>query len=99
MRRLVRLSVFVALAIGVDLGDPGRALAANEPEKRQRRVEEDILPKLVVACGVPLSMTYDGDSLRKNNKDIGYDQTDGSSECEAATRSSRRSTKPRSENW
>ena len=84
MRRLIRLCAFVALALR--FGDSAPALAGNEPEKRQRRVEEDILPKLVLACGVPLSMTYDGESLRKNNKDIGYDQTDGASECEEPLR-------------
>ncbi len=57
------------------------ARAGNEPEKAQRRAEEDILPKIALACGVPLSVSYDGASLRKNNKDIGYDQTDGDSEC------------------
>ena len=80
MLRLISSCAFLALALR--FGDPAPARAGNEPEKRQRRVEEDILPKLVLACGAPLSMTYDGDSLRKNNKDIGYDQTDGSNECE-----------------
>jgi len=84
MLRLIRLCAFVAIALPLAAPEPARA--GNEPEKRQRRVEEDILPKLVVACGVPLSMTYDGDSLRKNNKDIGYDQTDGASECEEPLR-------------
>jgi len=84
MLRLISFCAFVALALR--FGDPTPARAGNEPEKRQRRVEEDILPKLVLACGAPLSMTYDGDSLRKNNKDIGYDQTDGSNECEEPLR-------------
>jgi antitoxin component YwqK of YwqJK toxin-antitoxin module len=84
MSRLVLIGAFVVVALR--LGAPAPALAGNEPEKRQKRVEEDILPKLVVACGVPLAMSYDGDSLRKNNKDIGYDQTDGSNECEEPLR-------------
>src|SRR5262245_13882990 len=84
MLRWISLCVLVAFALRFAV--PAPALAGNEPEKRQRRVEEDILPKLVLACGVPLSMTYDGDSLRKNNKDIGYDQTDGSNQCEEPLR-------------
>jgi antitoxin component YwqK of YwqJK toxin-antitoxin module len=62
------------------------ASAGNEPEKAQRRLEEDVLPKIVLACGLPLSVTYDGASLRKNNKDIGYDQTDGGNECDEPLR-------------
>jgi hypothetical protein len=57
------------------------ALARNEPEKAQQRAEQDLLPKLVAACGVPLSLSYDGASLRKNNKDISGDQTDGENQC------------------
>ena len=60
--------------------------AGNEPEKALRRVEEDVLPKIVLACGFPLSVTYDGDSLRKNNEDIGHDQTDGRLECDEPLR-------------
>jgi hypothetical protein len=56
--------------------------AGNEPENAQRRVEEDVLPKIVFACGFPLSITYDGASLRKNNQDIARDQTDGRSQCD-----------------
>jgi antitoxin component YwqK of YwqJK toxin-antitoxin module len=62
------------------------AFANNSPETRQRRVSDDILPKLAHACGAPLAMTYDGDSLRKHNKDIAYDQTDGANECEEPLR-------------
>ena len=62
------------------------ARAGNEPEKAQRRLEEDVLPKIVLACGVPLSMSYDGASLRAHNKDIGYDQTDGGNECDEPLR-------------
>ena len=57
MLRLISSCAFLALALR--FGDPAPARAGNEPEKRQRRVEEDILPKLVLACGAPLSMTYD----------------------------------------
>jgi antitoxin component YwqK of YwqJK toxin-antitoxin module len=80
------LSFLLFAALTLRLGDPTPARAGNEPEKRQKRVEEDILPKLAVACGLPLSMSYDGDSLRKNNKDIGGDQTDGANECEEPLR-------------
>src|SRR5580704_14612518 len=57
------------------------AFAGNEPAAAQRRAEEEILPKLALACGAPVSLAYDGDSLRKNNSDIGNDQTDGENEC------------------
>ena len=40
-----------------------------------------MLPKVVAACGLPLTFAIDGESLRKNNKDIGHDQTDGANEC------------------
>jgi antitoxin component YwqK of YwqJK toxin-antitoxin module len=62
------------------------ALANNSPESRQRRVSDDILPKLAHACGTPLAMTYDAASLRAHNKDIAYDQTDGANECEEPLR-------------
>ncbi|HEY7373814.1 MAG TPA: hypothetical protein VIF57_16760 [Polyangia bacterium] len=90
MIRPASFHLFIAIALtsalALRLPAPPPAHAGNEPEKRQRRVEEDILPKLVAACGVPLSMTYDGDSLRKNNKDIDHDQTDGANECEEPLR-------------
>ena len=57
------------------------ARAGNEPEKAQQRAEQEVLPKLVAACGAPLSLSYDGESLRKNNKDISGDQTDGENQC------------------
>ncbi len=60
--------------------------AGNQPEKALRRVEEDVLPKIVLACGLPLAVTYDGDSLRKNNEDIGHDQTDGRLQCDEPLR-------------
>lgn len=55
--------------------------AGNDPEAAQRFVEENVLPKIVLACGLPLSIAYDGPSLRKHNKDIDHDQTGGGSEC------------------
>lgn len=61
---------------------PGLALAdSNSPEKGQKRVEEEYLRKINFACGTQISLNYDGASLRKNNKDIGWDQTDGENEC------------------
>ena len=60
--------------------------AGNDPEKALRRVQEDVLPKIVLACGFPLSVTYDGDSLRKNNQDIAHDQNDGRLQCEEPLR-------------
>ena len=80
MKRFAPCLVILVLAVAAP------AWAGNEPEKAQRRVEEDVLPKIVLACGVPLSVGYDGDSLRKNNKDIGYDQTDGGNECDEPLR-------------
>jgi antitoxin component YwqK of YwqJK toxin-antitoxin module len=62
------------------------AHAAPAPERRQLRATADILPKLTHACGTPLAMTYDGDSLRRHNKDIAHDQTDGANECEEPLR-------------
>jgi len=70
-----------ALPLSILLALAAPALAGNEPENGARRTEEDVLPKVVAACGVPLSFAVDGESLRKNNKDIGYDQTDGANEC------------------
>jgi antitoxin component YwqK of YwqJK toxin-antitoxin module len=75
-----------ALALALPFAAPPLALAGNEPEKRQRRVSADILPKLAHACGVPLAMTYDAASLRAHNKDIAYDQTDGANQCEEPLR-------------
>jgi antitoxin component YwqK of YwqJK toxin-antitoxin module len=60
--------------------------AENDPEKALRRLEEDVLPKIVLLCGFPLSVKYDGDSLRKNNQDIAHDQTDGRLQCEEPLR-------------
>jgi hypothetical protein len=57
------------LSLVLALGAP--ALAGNEPENGARRTEEDVLPRVVAAWGVPLSFTVDGESLRKSNKDIG----------------------------
>src|SRR4051812_33709505 len=78
--RLLSACAFVTLTLW--FADPLPAVAGNGPERRQKRVEADVLPKLVAVCGVPLSMTYDGESLRKNNEDIGNDQTDGAWQCE-----------------
>jgi hypothetical protein len=76
LRRPATCVAFVSI---LSLSAP--ALAGNEPEKAQQRAEQDLLPKLVAACGVPLSLSYDGESLRKNNKDISGDQTDGENQC------------------
>lgn len=75
-----RPAFLLAVSLAITLaGAPARA--GNEPEKGQRRTQEDIVPKVAQACGLALSIVYDGDSLRQNNKDVGYDQTDGASEC------------------
>ena len=76
----------IPLAVCLVLAAAAPARAGNETEKAQRRLEEDVLPKVVAACGVPLSVKYDGESLRKNNKDIGYDQTDGANQCDEPLR-------------
>ena len=59
----------------------GTALANNSPEDAQRRAQDDIIPKVDLACGTKLTIQYDGESLKKNNKDVGYDQTGGDREC------------------
>jgi len=53
----------------------------NAPEGAQRSAEEDYLRKINFACGTELAIAYEGESLRKLNKDIGWDQTGGSNEC------------------
>ena len=70
-----------AMPLSILLALTAPALAGNAPEDGARRTEEEALPKIVAACGAPLSFTVDGESLRKNNSDIGHDQTDGQNEC------------------
>ncbi len=41
----------------------------------------DFLPKVNAQCGLQLTFTADKDSLKKHNKDIAWDQTDGQNEC------------------
>jgi antitoxin component YwqK of YwqJK toxin-antitoxin module len=84
--RKYRLPSMLASASLLLLGAAGPARAGNQSENAQRRVEEDLLPKITFACGLPLSMTFDGESLRRDNKDIGYDQTDGANECDEPLR-------------
>jgi antitoxin component YwqK of YwqJK toxin-antitoxin module len=69
----------ILLVIVLALAAPARA--GNAPENGAERTQENVLPKVVAVCGVPLTFGVDGDSLRKNNKDIGHDQTDGVNEC------------------
>lgn len=57
------------------------ALAENA-EVGQRNAEEEIIPKLNLLCGVTFTVKYDLESLQKHNKDIKYDQTSGSNECD-----------------
>ncbi|MDP8999006.1 MAG: hypothetical protein M3O46_02730 [Myxococcota bacterium] len=76
-RRLAPLAASLAGLVSL----AASALAGNEPAGAQHRAEEDVVPKISVACGVPLSLAYDGESLARNNKDVGYDQTDGENEC------------------
>jgi antitoxin component YwqK of YwqJK toxin-antitoxin module len=73
--------VRLAMPLSIVLALAAPAFAGNEPEKGAQRTQEDVLPKVVAACAVPLTFAVDGASLRKNNKDIGHDQTDGANEC------------------
>jgi len=40
-----------------------------------------VLVKLNARCGVDLTVRYDVESLKANNKDLGWDQTGGDREC------------------
>jgi hypothetical protein len=62
-------------------GLPLVAQASNAPESLQERWQDQYIVKLSVACGIKLTLKLDGDSLRKANKDIKNDQTDGANEC------------------
>ena len=57
------------------------AHAGNSAEGAQWSAEHDYLLKVNVACGLSLTVKYDTESLRKNNQDIGRDQTGGGNEC------------------
>jgi hypothetical protein len=60
--------------------------SSNSPEAAQRNAEAEVLPKVKLACGVDFTLTYDDVSLKANNRDIGYDQTGGSNECNESLR-------------
>jgi hypothetical protein len=66
---------FLAVAPSAE-GGPGSAL-----ERAQARARRDLVPKVARACGRPLTMTYDVESLRRNNLDIRLDQSSGEAEC------------------
>ncbi|PZR15409.1 MAG: hypothetical protein DI536_08125 [Archangium gephyra] len=55
---------------------------AENAERGQRSAEEELIPKLNLLCGVTFTVKYDLESLRQFNKDIKYDQTSGSNECD-----------------
>jgi hypothetical protein len=76
-----RRALALLVSFGVLLVRIERAAADNSPERAQRRVEESYLPKVRVACGIDLSVSYDAASLRAHNQDIRYDQTDGELTC------------------
>jgi antitoxin component YwqK of YwqJK toxin-antitoxin module len=59
---------------------------AENAERGQRQAEAEVLPKLNLLCGVTFTVTYDLASLKANDKDIGYDQTDGAQECDEPLR-------------
>lgn len=61
------------------------SLAANN-DVGQRDAEEEVLPKLKALCGGAFTTTYDLASLKAKNKDIGWDQTSGSLECDEPLR-------------
>ncbi|MGV3621280.1 MAG: toxin-antitoxin system YwqK family antitoxin [Archangium sp.] len=55
---------------------------AENAERGQRNVDEEVIPKINRLCGVTFTAKYDRESLAKHNKDIRYDQTDGANECD-----------------
>lgn len=70
------------LAGGTILGVAWLARAGgNDPEKAAARAQEYLVPKVSFLCDVPLSISYDGDSLRKHDPVVAHDQTDGENEC------------------
>ncbi len=62
-----------------------QAFASNS-DSGQRSAEEDVLPKLNLACGGKFTVKYDLPSLKANNQDIAWDQTSGSLECDEPLR-------------
>ncbi len=75
----------MSLRIGAVLVLSLPALASNA-DSGQRNAEEEVLPKLNLLCGGTFTSKYDLDSLKANNKDIGWDQTSGSNECDEPLR-------------
>lgn len=59
---------------------------ASNNDSGQRDADEEILPKLNLLCGGTFTSKYDLASLKANNKDIGWDQTSGSLECDEPLR-------------
>ncbi len=57
------------------------SLAIADPSDADR-----YLPKLRALCGLEFKFDYDAESLKKNNKDIGWGQTKGENECHEAMR-------------
>jgi antitoxin component YwqK of YwqJK toxin-antitoxin module len=54
---------------------------SNSTEGGLERTREELQTKLEVRCGVSLTITWDHASLKANNQDIAWDQTDGELEC------------------
>lgn len=77
------MSLRHGLLLALSLSVP--ALASNS-DSGQRNAEEEVLPKLNLQCGTKFTVKYDLPSLKANNKDIGWDQTSGSLECDEPLR-------------
>jgi hypothetical protein len=74
----------VASAVGcgvLAVAAPAAGGPGNAPERAQARARRDLVPKVALACGRPMTMTYDVESLRRNNLDIRLDQSGGETEC------------------
>src|SRR4029079_14768068 len=73
-------TALLALACGV-AGARSAHAGGNDPEKAAARAQGVLVPKVAFLCDVPLSISYDGDSLRMHDPLIAHDQTDGENEC------------------
>lgn len=80
MEKFLRTSLLIFVITNSEL------LYANSPEKAQSAAMQKYGLKLNVLCGINIVVEYDAVSLKKNNKDIGYGQTDGDGECDEPLR-------------
>jgi antitoxin component YwqK of YwqJK toxin-antitoxin module len=74
----------VMLAAGLVAG--GTSAVAASIDSASSEAMESYGRKVNFDCGTNISMHYDVESLKKNNKDIGWGQTEGSNQCNEALR-------------